>query len=435
MARKWLQDRPIRFIRAFQRDERGGTMLLMAIGLLASASMAALAVDMGYFYLLKTQLQTTADVSALAAVRQLPDEDAVRTSALEYAAKNMATNAHGNVLVNTDVVTGNWDSDTRTFTPAGAPINAVQVITRRSQASGNAARTFFANVFGFASVEIKMLAIALGGGTAPSCVLALADSGNSMYLNSDSAIEANGCDVQVNSTASDALVTNSGSTATADSICVTGDYEGSGYSPAPDTSCDPEPDPLASLPDPSYGSCDHTDFVVSSGTETLTPGVYCGKLEIQNGATAILNPGVYIMDDALFKANSGGTIQGEDVTIYLTGTDGSLEFNSDCSVELSASLTGTYAGIVVYQDRNVADGTVHLINSDSNSYLEGVVYLPNGKILINSGSNFGDNATWSIFIAEEFEINSDSTLVLNTNYEGSTVPLPAGSVGNSSLVM
>ena len=55
-------------------------MLLMAIGLLASASMAALAVDMGYFYLLKAQLQTTADVSALAAVRQLPDEDAAAHS-------------------------------------------------------------------------------------------------------------------------------------------------------------------------------------------------------------------------------------------------------------------------------------------------------------------------------------------------------------------
>ncbi len=107
MGRRWLRDGgPKRFYRAFLRDERGATMVLMAIGLLASAGVAALAVDIGYFYLLKGQLQTTADVAALAAVRQLPDEDAARTTAVAYAALNMPTGAHGNVLATADVVTG-----------------------------------------------------------------------------------------------------------------------------------------------------------------------------------------------------------------------------------------------------------------------------------------------------------------------------------------
>ena len=84
------------------------------------------------------------------------------------------------------------------------------------------------------------------------------------------------------------------------------------------------------------------------------------------------------------------------------------------------------AGIVVYQDRNVADGTVHLINSNSASYLEGTVYLPNGKVMINSGSTLGGDADYSIFIAKEFEINSDSTLVMNSDFGSSSVPLPTG---------
>ncbi len=84
------------------------------------------------------------------------------------------------------------------------------------------------------------------------------------------------------------------------------------------------------------------------------------------------------------------------------------------------------AGIVIYQDRNVADGTVHLINSDSASYLEGTVYLPNGKVMINSGGTLGGDAAYSIFIAKEFEINSDSTLVMNSDFGGSGVPLPSG---------
>ncbi len=55
----------------------------MAIVLFPAAVVTALAVDMGYFYLLKGRLQTTADVAALAAVRQLPDQNALRTAALE----------------------------------------------------------------------------------------------------------------------------------------------------------------------------------------------------------------------------------------------------------------------------------------------------------------------------------------------------------------
>ncbi len=82
------------------------------------------------------------------------------------------------------------------------------------------------------------------------------------------------------------------------------------------------------------------------------------------------------MDDALFKANSGSTIEGDDVTIYLTGTGGYLEFISNSTVQLSASLDGPMAGMVVYQDRTVADGTVHLINSDSASYLEAAHIRP-----------------------------------------------------------
>ncbi len=412
-------------MRAFLGDQRGGTLLFMAIGLFASAGVAALAVDMGYFYLLKERLQTTADVAALAAIRQLPDQNALRTTALAYAPMNMSASEHGNVLVNADVVTGYWNSGARTFTAAGLPVNAVQVTTRRSQGNGNAAPTFFASIAGFDNVDIVRGAIAAGSRS--QCVVALGESGNTMNLNSTSSIDADGCSIQVNSTDPSALTTNSSSTVDADSTCVTGDYEGSGYTPTPYTGCTPVADPMAYLAPPTVDPCDHTDYVVDSGPIVdLWPGVYCGKLEVNSGGEAFLNPGVYIMDDALFKANSDSTILGTDVTIYLTGTGGYLEFNSDSTVQLSASLTGEYAGIVVYQDRTVADGTVHLINSDSTSYLEGTVYLPNGKVMINSGATLGGDADYSIFIAKEYEINSDSTLVMNSNFGSSGVPLPSG---------
>ena len=141
-------------IRTLLRDERGSVFAIMGFGLVMAAGVAALAIDMSYLYGLKGRLQTTADFAVLAAVSQLPDEDAARTMALDYAAKNMPASEHGGVLANADVVTGNWDSSTRTFTPAGSPINAVRAVTRRSQANGNAAGLFFARILGFDEVDM-----------------------------------------------------------------------------------------------------------------------------------------------------------------------------------------------------------------------------------------------------------------------------------------
>ncbi len=176
MGRKWLRDGgPKRCVRAFLRDQRGATLVFMAFGLFASAGLAALAIDAGYLYLLKGRLQTTADVAAMAAVRQLPDQNALRTTALDYAPKNMAASAHGNVLVTGDVVTGHWNPGPRTFTAAGNPVNAVRVVTRRSQANGNTAPTFFASIIGFDGVDIELAAIAAGARS--QCVVALGKAG------------------------------------------------------------------------------------------------------------------------------------------------------------------------------------------------------------------------------------------------------------------
>ncbi len=170
---QWLQIGQIRkSVDAFLQDQRGSVFAIMGFGLVMAAGLAALAIDMSYLYGLKGRLQTTADFAVLAAVSQLPDEDAARTMALDYAAKNMPASEHGGVLANADAVTGNWDAGTRTFTPAGDPINAVRVVTRRSQANGNAAGLFFASVLGFNQVDVETSATASfqSGG---ACVVAL----------------------------------------------------------------------------------------------------------------------------------------------------------------------------------------------------------------------------------------------------------------------
>ncbi len=147
-------------IRALLRDERGSAMMLFAFFLMVGAGFAAIAIDGGYLYSLKSRLQTAADAAVLVAVSELPDTDEARTAAIVMAGKNMPTGEHGAVLADADVVTGNWDSGTRTFTAGGTPLNAVRVVTRRSQANGNAAGLFFARALGFNQVDVETTAIA-----------------------------------------------------------------------------------------------------------------------------------------------------------------------------------------------------------------------------------------------------------------------------------
>jgi len=128
--------------RDFWSDRRGAIAPLGAMMLVFVIGFAALALDMGHNYVVKNRLQATADSTSLAGVSQLPDQAAMVVKAQEYAEKNMPAAEYGTVLANVDVIAGQWDPATRTFTPALEPLNAVQTTTRQQSASGNAAPVF-----------------------------------------------------------------------------------------------------------------------------------------------------------------------------------------------------------------------------------------------------------------------------------------------------
>ena len=110
-----------RSVRDFSSDQSGSFVVWFAFGLIAIVGMGALAVDMSRLYVLETQLQGAADAAALAAIDELPDQDAARSTAIEYATKNLDLGTHGAVLSNSDVEFGFWDEENRIFDPAASP--------------------------------------------------------------------------------------------------------------------------------------------------------------------------------------------------------------------------------------------------------------------------------------------------------------------------
>ncbi len=146
-----------------------GVGAIMGVAMLGVfTGFAALVVDLGFLFVTKTQLQTNADLAALAAGAELngaqTHEAALIATAIEYSQKQLLPVAAGIVLDGADVIIGNWNPDSRTFSAGGNPTNAVQVTTRRVQANGNPVNYYFAPLLGYQSGDVQATAVAYKGG-------------------------------------------------------------------------------------------------------------------------------------------------------------------------------------------------------------------------------------------------------------------------------
>jgi len=139
-------------------DCRGAVYIWTAFGIVGLVGFAGLAIDMSYFYVARSQLQTSADSAALAGAVRMSNSTEMKVEAKKYARMNV--NGDDHILADADIQRGTWDFDSKTFTPGGGSANAVKVTTRMSQANGNAAGTFFASVLGFNTVDISTSAVA-----------------------------------------------------------------------------------------------------------------------------------------------------------------------------------------------------------------------------------------------------------------------------------
>lgn len=123
-----LQADVSRHLRRFASREDGAVAIVVALMLPLMLGMVAL-VEVSKAYGLKNQLQSTADAAAMASVREVPTLASVRSTALDFAHRNMpADGQYGDVLTAADVEMGNWDGDV--FVSGAAPSNAVRVTTQ-----------------------------------------------------------------------------------------------------------------------------------------------------------------------------------------------------------------------------------------------------------------------------------------------------------------
>jgi len=166
------------------RDQKGASVILVALMMVVFISLGALAVDLAHLYLVRNELQNAADAGALAGARFLYNGNGteVNVNANQIALNAAIANQSEKVAVEVnagDVQRGHWTFKNRTFTPNNslAPvdlwnvsfdeldanpnfINAIRVMTHRKQIP---VASFFARIFGLQKFLLSTEAVAYIG--------------------------------------------------------------------------------------------------------------------------------------------------------------------------------------------------------------------------------------------------------------------------------
>ena len=152
-------------------------------------------------------------------------------------------------------------------------------------------------------------------------------------------------------------------------------------------------DPYARLELPAYPGCTRTRYRLDERkTETISPGIYCGGIEVAGGAALNLDPGTYILDRGNFRVSGNSTVNGTGVTLVITsrtGSDyGAIDIHTGSTIEITAPALGAgggIPGIAIWVDgeqpaaRDTFDG-------GSTQNINGAIYLPGRHVKYSGGS-------------------------------------------------
>lgn len=297
-------------------------------------------------------------------------------------------------------------------------------------------RVYFPGPIGRNAKRVKARATAEIAGGGNVCMIGLDQKmPSTLNMMNSARLTADNCAIYSNSVSSKSLQLHNFAKVRASLTCVSGGVDGSPSSvePAAITDCPPIEDPLRDRPMPNIGllTCDYLATVVLPlTTVTLKPGVYCGGIAVAGGK-AVLQPGMYVINNGALAVTANGTLEGENVGFFLKGATSTILFTANTHISLTAPKTGPMAGILFFEDRNTIFKTYHRIQSNDARRLVGTMYIPKSKLMIDANNPVADKSEYTIIIAREFELREGPELVLKTDYDSSPIPVPDG-VGNKA---
>lgn len=374
-------------------------MVLAAICMPVLLGFLGFAIDFGMLMVEKRKVQAAADAAAVAGATEIKFGDFV-VAAQSVAALNGFADGVGGATVSVN------PSGASTPTPLNGAYAGqsgyLEVVVSQSTP------TAFMSLFRLNAVNVSARAVA-SLASSPNCVYALATVGSTILLNNNAQLTASNCGVVSDSSDALSISVSESANIVASSIETVGsvftDNSGSKLTPAALTGIVPVSDPLSWLTPPSYTASSCTADPLThhgNGGSTYSVGPGSANSTTQNGNTVCytsltlgvnadtvtVNPGIYVITGPLTFA-SGTTLGGSGVTFYLTGT-GQVNIGNGATFNFSAPTSGTYNGILFYQNRS--DVLPATIEGGANSTINGILYLPGALLTIGNGSTSAVNA-------------------------------------------
>jgi hypothetical protein len=326
-------------------------IVLAAIVLPVLLGLAAIAIDVGYYYDYKQRLGAAADAAALAGAFEIKRNPAISQGSLETYARDDASRngfTHGVDGVSIDV----RHPPTTGLHVGDAKYVEIVISTPRTR--------FFSKLWSPGNVAVSARAVA-GPDEGTGCVYALMSASVKypVELNvSGGSIRVPNCDVVTNGD----LTVSSGDTLIAHGIAVTassGSITGAYVTPAPTYNSASQPDPFGDLDEAAlFGTswtCGWTGTRrLTNGTGTVTAISGTGQFDAspKNDSSYTMNPGVYCGAPPI-KIGLDGPASPKPPGQCIPGTDAMVTFNPGIYILVGTGLdwkhscvTGT--GVVFY---------------------------------------------------------------------------------------
>ncbi len=442
-------------------DESGQTLVVAALCMAILIGMLGLVVDAGVLSYEKAQLQNAADAAALAGALELSTCGSTANCAVLQTAAQDALVENG--LSGSTLYTGcattagtglklmvNNPPCTVASDPNRGKTTVVETVVSKSFP------TTFVGIFGLKTVPVSVRAeAALRTQAGQPCVYALDPSANGALQIANSSSVVASCGISVESSSSSALLCNS-SSFNVSGISVVGNISQSGctFNAQPKVNANlPHPaDPLSSLPTPAIPTCGTStsspyhgasNTVDITGSATLYPDfAYCGGITISSTANITLMPGTYVL---ITSGNQQwglhlcvqATMRGTGVTFYNKGVGQINLYNISTGtggVALTAPTSGTYAGILFFQDSHNNAPSNIIGTPQWNTVLEGAYYFPSAAVTFD----YNGVVKYNFLVAKDIQFaNLNSTSSGQSTFTSDYSTLPNGSPlggGNAAIV-
>ena len=420
------------------REDSAQAIVLIALAMSVLLLGVGIAIDTGQLYAGRRAVQNAADSAAWAGAVVIQTAGSANgfTAATRSAAEAAAVAdalRNGYTITTTDV---NTPPTTGTFRedPGFVEVNITTDVST----------TFFP---GPRSVTVRAVAGATRSGRGNAVhILVGGSTASALDLTGAGRLDVTGGDIRVNSTANASIRIATGGITTGTWATRVAGSPGTSAGdagqvvPAVVANQAAQADPFLTLPGPSttalwgaaYGATPAVLTEQGAGggvgvnrnnsTVAVNPGIYTGGLRIAGTSNLVMNPGIYIMREGTGggSTNYGFTVEGSAQVNMASATAGVLIFNTystypaspgttACgqinidttgSVTLRPATAGSYAGVVIYQDRQCTTADFARLAGTGALSITGTIYVPSAELRIAEQAA----VTWNAqFVALEYD--------------------------------